>query len=151
MSEEEKKIIDRINRSYDDNTQYVEASAKDWNYIVHSIRKLHEEIEEKSTIIMAGAEKVKQLEKEIEELKTNLEKSEVSFALSVKDRDSKAETLKNSISKDKIKELLERNYQLQKDLDYERSKNEIACRNIDELNDIIDKYKKIIDKFTIKF
>lgn len=63
MSEEEKKIIDRINRSYDDNTQYVEASAKDWNYIVHSIRKLHEEIEEKSTIIMAGAEKVKQLEK----------------------------------------------------------------------------------------
>lgn len=47
--------------------------------------------------------------------------------------------------------VLERNYQLQKDLDYERSKNEIACRNIDELNDIIDKYKKIIDKFIINF
>ena len=48
-------------------------------------------------------------------------------------------------------EVLERNYQLQKELDYERSKNDIACRNIDELNDIIDKYQKIIDKFTINF
>lgn len=48
-------------------------------------------------------------------------------------------------------EVLERNYQLQKDLDYERNKNDISCRNIDELNDIIDKYKKIIDKFTINF
>ena len=48
-------------------------------------------------------------------------------------------------------EVLERNYQLQKELYYERSKNDIACRNIDELNDIIDKYKKIIDKFTINF
>lgn len=48
-------------------------------------------------------------------------------------------------------EVLENNYQLQKDLDYERSKNDINCRNIDELNDIIDKYKKIIDKFTINF
>lgn len=69
MSEEEKKIIDRINRSYDDNTQYVEASAKDWNCIVHLIRNQQKEIEEKNTIIMAGAKKVKQLEKEIEELK----------------------------------------------------------------------------------
>jgi predicted RNase H-like nuclease (RuvC/YqgF family) len=48
-------------------------------------------------------------------------------------------------------EVLERNYQLQKELEHERSKNDIACRNIDELNDIIDKYKKIIDKFTINF
>lgn len=46
LSEEEKKIIDRINRSYDDNTQYVEASAKDWNCIVHLIRKQQKEIEE---------------------------------------------------------------------------------------------------------
>lgn len=46
MSEEEKKIIDRINRSYDDNTQYVEASAKDWNCIVDLIYKNQKEIEE---------------------------------------------------------------------------------------------------------
>lgn len=35
----------------------------------NSIHKLLKEIQEKTTILLAGAEKVKQLEKEIEELK----------------------------------------------------------------------------------
>lgn len=45
MSEEE-KAIDRINKSYDDNTQYVEARAEDWNCIVNLLRKLQKEIED---------------------------------------------------------------------------------------------------------
>lgn len=45
MSEEEKKIIDRINKSYDYNTQYVEARAEDWNCIVDLIDKQQKEIE----------------------------------------------------------------------------------------------------------
>jgi hypothetical protein len=48
-------------------------------------------------------------------------------------------------------EVLERNYQLQKDLDYERSGNDICGREIENLNNLINKYQKIIDKFTINF
>jgi predicted RNase H-like nuclease (RuvC/YqgF family) len=48
-------------------------------------------------------------------------------------------------------EVLERNYQLQKDLDYERSRNDICCRENENLNNLINKYQKIIDKFTINF
>lgn len=48
-------------------------------------------------------------------------------------------------------EVLEKNYQLQKDLDYERHNNNLNCSTINELNEIIEKYKKIIDKFTINF
>lgn len=48
-------------------------------------------------------------------------------------------------------EVLERNYQLIKDLDDERSKNDICCREIENLNNLINKYQKIIDKFTINF
>lgn len=101
---EEKKIIDRINRSYDDNTQYVEASAKDWNYIVHSIRKLHEEIEEKSTIIMAGAEKVKQLEKEIQRLEKD---NDTLSELVIVNEDKVIKEL-DLISKDKIREKIKK-------------------------------------------
>jgi hypothetical protein len=48
-------------------------------------------------------------------------------------------------------EVLERNYQLQKDLDYERDKNAIGCKQLENLDDLVNKYQKIIDKFTINF
>ena len=80
--------------------------AQELQMLLNLLNKQQNEIEEKSTIIFAGAEKVKQLDNEIEDLKKNLEKLEVSFALSTNDRNSKAEMLKNSVSKDKIREVL---------------------------------------------
>lgn len=77
MSEEEKKIIDRINKSYDDNTQYVEASAEDWNCIVHLINKQQKEIEELKSLkdenhflkeMYRGTTEYKAIKKKVEEL-----------------------------------------------------------------------------------
>ena len=70
LSEEEKKAIEYWKRDiefYHLNTQL--ASEHYAQMILNLMEKLQNEIEEKSTIIMAGTEKVKQLEKEIEKLK----------------------------------------------------------------------------------
>lgn len=74
MSEEEKKAIEILKEIKDVRgiRQDVEGENEDlWalDIVYNLIDKQQKEIEEKSIIIMAGAEKVKQLEKEIEELK----------------------------------------------------------------------------------
>ena len=80
MTEEEKKAIeefkDFINYFYSRKPNWNEVTDEEvWNfeYIIKIIEKQQKEIEEKTTIIMAGAEKVKSLEKEIEELRAKLE------------------------------------------------------------------------------
>lgn len=134
MSEEEKKIIDRINRSYDDNTQYVEASAKDWNYIVHSIRKLHEEIEEKSTILIAGSEKVKQLEKEIEELKEKIVDLETKLAIeTIDNKYNQEERDEETIPRCKIREKINQFREVKKEI----LKNENELQRVSITYDII--------------
>lgn len=91
MSEEEKEAIEIIKKEITKpETTPLEVYVTDIKMLLHIIDKQ---------------------QKEIEELKDNLEKFEVSYALCVNDRDSKAEMIKNSISKNiirnKIKELEE--------------------------------------------
>lgn len=45
MSEEEKKAIDRVMKSYDDNTGYYELEGKDWCLINHLIEKQQIELD----------------------------------------------------------------------------------------------------------
>ena len=90
-------------------------------------------------------EQIFDLQTELNEYKEKIEKYEKQLI------DLQAELNEEKNKNFNYLEVLERNYQLQKELVYERNKNDIACRNIDELNDIIDKYQKIIDKFTINF
>ena len=94
MSEEEKKAIELLRNK---NTEYYYRfiDVRDAvSTLLNLIENQQEEIEEKSTIILAGAEKVKQLEKEIEELKK--ENKEI--------RDWKY-VIDNPIDLDKLKEL----------------------------------------------
>lgn len=65
-----------------------------------------EEIDEKSTIIMAGAERVKQLEKEIEELKLDLEEMTKTYN-HMKENWIHKLALNSYIRKDKIREIIE--------------------------------------------
>ena len=48
-------------------------------------------------------------------------------------------------------EVLETNYQLNKDLSNEKENNRMNCASIMELNKIIERYEKILDKFTINY
>ena len=90
-------------------------------------------------------EQIFDLQTELNEYKEKIEKYEKQLI------DLQAELNEEKNKNFNYLEVLERNYQLQKDLEYERSKNDLNCSTIDELNSIIDKYKKIIDKFTINF
>lgn len=104
------------------------------------IDKQQKEIEEKSTIIMAGAEKVKQLEEEIEELKL-ITRQYNSYCIDTDDDkpriilahkhyfDSGVFT-SNFISKDKIRKLIE-NYE--QDIYY-------------SIHDLIEDLKKILEE-----
>ena len=56
MNEEEKKAIERINKTYDDNTGYYEAKGKDWIIINKLIIKLQKENKEKDKQIDLMAE-----------------------------------------------------------------------------------------------
>lgn len=48
-------------------------------------------------------------------------------------------------------EVLQTNYELNKDLQSEKEDNRRNCASIMELNKIIEKYEKILDKFTINY
>lgn len=75
--------------------------------LLNIIEKQKEEIEEKRIIIFAGAEKVKQLEKEIEELTLDLE--EMTKSNNHKKENWVHKNILNSyISKDKIKEKIKK-------------------------------------------
>jgi hypothetical protein len=114
MTEEEKKAIERIEDTfYQDLGKGINKFQKitlyeddiaDIRKLLNLVDKQQKEIEEKSTIIMAGAEKVKQLEKKIEELKqSNEEKIQAieEWVNSERINDIKC------ISKDKIREKIE--------------------------------------------
>ena len=124
MSEEEKKAIEFIKDweyiELEDDKEYKEFE-KDINIVFKLIENQQKEIDEKSTIIMVGAEKVKQLEKEIEKknclidvLQHRIEelldnKKEINY---IKPIDI---PVHNYISKDKIREWLDR-FELEEDL-----------------------------------
>lgn len=90
MTEEEKKAIDLL-KFYEGFFKNIghEEEVKSIESVINCIEKLKKEIEEKTIIIMAGAEKVKQLEKE--------------FII-------KQEVKENYIAKDKIRELFKELY-----------------------------------------
>lgn len=67
MTKMEKELIEKLER-----TCQTEARVT-----LRLIRKLQKELEEKTTILMAGAEKVKQLEKENQELKEKIHEFEI--------------------------------------------------------------------------
>ena len=93
MNKKEQEAIEKINNSYDWNTGWVECEAKTWNIIKNLIDKLQKEVEEKQTIIYAGAEKVKQLQKENEEQFRQLCKLSIKLDM-------------ETISKDKIRDFI---------------------------------------------
>ena len=114
MSEEEKKAIDdlfaltHINGYID---LYTQKEAKihtldlsKWQngvkVLLNLLEKQQKEIEEKTTIIMAGAEKVKQLEKEIQRLEKD---NDTLSELVIVNEDKVIKEL-DLISKDKIRE-----------------------------------------------
>ena len=102
LSEEEKKAIELLRNK---NTEYYYRfiDVRDAvSTLLNLIDNQQKEIEEKSTIIFAGAEKVKQLENEIKDLKeTNEDNAEKSLLNDIFIK-------KNYISKDKIRELLKK-------------------------------------------
>ena len=114
MSEEEIAIETLKEVASDDfDTLGDDISPKMAQNILNVIEKQQKEIEEKTTIIMAGAEKVKQLEKEIEKLKEKnktleslLQGNLYELYLYYKELASKYQA--NSISKDKIREKIKK-------------------------------------------
>ena len=99
MSEEEKKAVKELTDAVNEPLEVFEnvvdtfkpVNLEQCRIILNLIEKQQKEIEEKSTIIMVGAEKVKQLEKEIEYLK------EVKYYYEI-----------STISKDKIREKIKK-------------------------------------------
>ena len=72
MNKKEKKAIEDMNR-FANGVDMSCVTARQMQIILNLIEKLQKENEEKTTILLAGAEKVKQLEKENEELKARLD------------------------------------------------------------------------------
>lgn len=103
------------------------------NKMSKDISRQLEEIEEKATIIMAGAEKVKQLEKKIVDLETKLAIETIDNKYNQEERDE--ETIPRYKIREKIKELEKQN---------EENKIELA-KGIDMLSsNIIEKAKNNI-------
>ena len=104
MSDEEKKAIELLKKLQKKTPYIIWGDGTPYNKnnqiqtILNLIDNQQKEIEEKSTIIMAGAEKVKQLEKEIKEYKEHYENMKWYY-------DNQKDNL---IHKDKIKELKEK-------------------------------------------
>lgn len=97
FSKEEKKAIETLE------TEGTENNFLEVRILLNLVDKQQKEIEEKTTIIMAGAEKVKQLEKEVEEL--NLDLEEMTKSNNHKKENWVHKNILNSyISKDKIRE-----------------------------------------------
>ena len=69
MSEEIENALKCLELDMLDNTQI--------ELLLNYIERLQKELEEKTTILMAGADKVKQLEKENEELKEKIHEYEI--------------------------------------------------------------------------
>lgn len=131
MNDEEKKAINQLKADtnfYDyelKNGNYIyelfkiEVYKKDVDVTLNLIEKLQKEIEEKTTIIMAGAEKVKQLEKDLK----------------------KQEVKENYIPKDKIREKIE-NYQNEIECENSYLEQGIICE--EEYKDRVKVYNSYI-------
>lgn len=141
MSDEEKRNVEILNNikeymqnSIDNGYHKFIYNDLDWDekcvdiinaidYFIEKVEQQQKEIEEKTTIIMAGAEKVKQLEKG----NRSLMESRIKW----KNRYYKEKAKnKECISKDKIRELIENNEQ---DIDY-------------SIHDLIEDLKKILEE-----
>jgi len=113
MTEEEKKAIDLL-KFYEGFFKNIghEEEVKSIESVINYIEKLKKEIEEKTIIIMAGAEKVKQLEKENEELKNKVVKRDKELIkleeYANKNFERKDDVKAKYIPKDKIREKLEK-------------------------------------------
>lgn len=134
---EEKKALETLKEVASDNFDTLgdDISPKMAQNILNVIDKQQNEIEEKTTIIMAGAEKVKQLEKEIKELKEKIVDLETKLAIEKIDNkynqeERDEETIPRYKIREKIKELENKN---------EKNKIELA-KGIDMLSfDLIEK------------
>ena len=73
MTEEEKKAIERINKTYDDNTGYYEAKGKDWIIINKLIIKLQKE----------NAEKDKQIDLMAKFIRTNISYDKIIYEICI--------------------------------------------------------------------
>lgn len=108
MSEEEKQAIHRMKRLllYSKKNGYFspfqEEEIDDMDIVLNLLEQQQKEIEEKTTILLAGAEKVKQLEKEIQRLEKD---NDTLSELVIVNEDKVIKEL-DLISKDKIRELL---------------------------------------------
>lgn len=111
------------------------------------IDKLQKELEEKTTILMAGADKVKQLEKENEKLKKNEIIAENRMA---------ELSIRHGNDRDKIRYLQKENEELEKIIDLmatELSRRPLMIYLDDERDDrlvILDNPKEIIKYYTKK-
>lgn len=109
MTDEEKKALETLKEVASDefDTLGDDISPKMAENILNVIDKQQKEIEEKTTILLAGAEKVKQLEKEIEELKSKYKDLFFqNFELWEKNIFPMKAIREDYISKDKIREKL---------------------------------------------
>jgi hypothetical protein len=133
MIEEEKKAIEWLKKAeFFSERLYAPV-------ILNLIEKQQKEIEEKTTIIMAGAEKVKQLEKEIEELKLDLEEMTKTYN-HMKENWVHKLALNSYIRKDKIRELIEKYEQDYKRQDKEELFNltKITAGKLSALNELLE-------------
>lgn len=100
MSEEENDAMWYCAEILADNKNDIEH----WKIIENLIDKLQKELEEKTTILMAGADKVKQLEKENEELRdTNKKLYEMGLQRAVQELLNE-----NWVNKDDIREFIKK-------------------------------------------
>ena len=124
MTEAEEKAVEYLKANslvrLNENNEIVAYGNAHKYYIINLIEKLQKEIEEKTTIIMAGAEKVKQLEKEFI---------------------TKQEIKENYIPKDKIEEKIE---DYQNEIECEKSYLEQGIICEEEYKDRVKVYNSYI-------
>lgn len=108
MTKDQEEAIDRINKSYDDNTGYYDASGRDWITILNLINHLqeeneymHKELDRQEVTINNYAKEIKKKDEELEMYKDikEIANSKVTDLLKLKQYDD----LKKKVDKqDKI-------------------------------------------------
>ena len=129
--ENECQAIETILNLADKQRKEIEEKNVAINKMSKDISKQLEEIEEKRIIIFAGAEKVKQLEKEIEKLK----EKEQNLIFQLKDEEKELiEVTQNIISKDKImakiEELEKKAKEMKYDYDVSYAEEDLFNKNV---------------------
>lgn len=149
MNEEEKNAIEKltngekitlielIRKMKREGIERFIVTRPEYVYIILNLtEKLQKEVEEKTTVLLAGAEQVKQLQKENEELKSEIEK-----------RKHDNETLKNFVSAI-FDDDFENKYILKQEANEYKKEIKQLHEQIDKMNsftnDTIKKYNKFI-------